>query len=646
MTYPTKDEIRSLCTDQSFERGRNYYCQNRIQELDVDGDETRATVQGSRRYDIFVDVSDDRIRTRCTCPYDYAGDCKHIVAVLMALNDRDLDGSADDIDDSIDNPVSETVDVDTLLEATDAADLRAFLSTVLDDDPDVRDRFIAFAGGDSGKTVHDYKQEITQRFDSATNRRGLIEYDTWIDFSQYHELAETYRDRGEIRTAVDIYRALAESICENLNRVDDSSGHYGQQVERAIQSAAETLMDADLDHDQKRPYIKSFVEAFCGTDYEFASDSYDDSLRTLCTTNADHEYWLNRLDTQVDGIDLFPAALETPTDAQSDRPAVDHERSDDVLYASDFTDGPLRIEEFTGGTVAVDHLAVGPLELAYFVGGVFEELCVDEPTTVEEHTVTVSRTTAGTGTDNGERFSSLRTRGIISTACYLLDELDEDEALLALYEQIYLEASRFCREYAEWLVDRGNEQHAITVLEDGIKTFDSSDLRWLVAELYDGRNQQQYRATLKQLFRNHSEWVAYDKLKDACEDHEWQSIYEGFERHCSGDRQQLIRLYIHEDDFDAAFSEINASEDLSLYKRYREPVGAVDPVAYFEEYRELLIPFAAGETGRRHYRSIIDHLDEMQELVPPVRFKQFVEFLKDEHSNRPAFLDELQKAGY
>jgi hypothetical protein len=36
----------------------------------------------------------------------------------------------------------------------------------------------------------------------------------------------------------------------------------------------------------------------------------------------------------------------------------------------------------------------------------------------------------------------------------------------------------------------------------------------------------------------------------------------------------------------------------------------------------------------------------MQELVPEERFEEFVDFLKDKHSNRPAFLDELEKAGF
>ena len=148
------------------------------------------------------------------------------------------------------------------------------------------------------------------------------------------------------------------------------------------------------------------------------------------------------------------------------------------------------------------------------------------------------------------------------------------------------------------------------------------------------------------MFLDHTEWAAYDDLKEIRGDQEWQSLHEEFEQQFADDRQGRIALYIHDDDLEKAVAELKDSEDLSLLKRYREPVASVAPVEYFERYRELLVPFAAGETGRRHYRETADHLEEMQELVPEERCEEFVGFLKDEHSNRPAFLDELEKAGF
>jgi len=639
MAYPSEEEIRSLCTQQSFERGRNYYHQDRIQEVDIDGEEISATVRGSRYYDVTIDVGTDPIRTRCSCPYDYAGDCKHIVAVLLAVEDREPDVATDRTDDSL----SETVDIDALIEQMDAADLRTFLREVIEDDRDVRDRFVAFTGADTGKSVYDYKQEIDRLFDNAVSRRGMVEHDTYIDFSQYYDLAETHCERGHVDTATDIYRAVGEAIRENLDRIDDSGGHYGREVENAIQSYAETVVEQDLDHDKKRPYIEYLCGEFVDADYSFASDYYDDALRMLCTTQADHEYWLELLEARISGVTLDSLIAgqsdsEQTTDNVSDQT---RERTEDILYASDFTDGPLTTDDFTGGALDIEHPAVGPLQLESFVGDAFEELRVGDPTTVEAHTVDID------SSSSDEKSSSLRTRNILSTFIYLLEQVDNEAALSTLYEEIYLESSRFCKQYAERLREEGNEDRAIDVLEDGIKTFRSTTgLEWLAADCYRDRNPDTYRDILKQLFLDHREWEAYDDLKEACDDQQWQSMYQEFEDSLSEDRQQLIKLYVHDGNLEKAFAELKNSENLSLLKRYRDAVARVDPVEYFECYRDQLVPFAAGETGRRHYREIADHLDEMQELVPRERFEEFVDFLKEKHSNRPAFLDELEKAGF
>lgn len=658
MDYPTREEIRSLCTEQSFQRGVDYYEQGRILKLEVDGEEIEATVRGSHDYEVVVDAGRDPIYTYCSCPYDYAGDCKHIVAILLAVEDREIDTeSGDEAGGKSGRGPPGPTDIAELIERTTAEDLREFLLEVIEEDRDVRDRFVAFAGEDTGKTVYDYKREIDRLFENAAGRRGMIEYDTRIDFSKYHDLSERHRERGHVDAATDVYRALAETIRENMDRIDDSSGHYGRELERAVESYAETVAEQDLDPEEKRPHIEYLLEKFLGADYGFVRDDYDDALRILCTTRADLECWLDLLDEHVSGVSLDPATLESRTTPgtgepreRSDTESRGEERTSDeaVLYASGFTDGPLTTDDFTGGALDVEHLAVGPLELGYFAGDAFEELRVDDPTTVEEHTVDVDPTGSDSRSAETGIASSLRTRSLLSTYIHLLEELGEEDAVSALYEQVYLEDSRFCRQYAERLIGEGDEERAIGVVEDGIDTFRSTtSLEWLAVDLYRDRDPDKYREILKRLFLDHTEWEAYDELKQVCDDRQWDSIYEDFERDIAGkNRRRLIELYIHEGELRKAFSELEDSENLSWVRRYRDPVATVDPVEYFELYRELLVPFAAGETGRRHYREIADHLEEMRGLVPEGRFEEFVDFLREEHSNRPAFLDELEKAGF
>ena len=666
MDAPSRDEIRSLCTEQSFERGVNYYQEDRVQNVDIDGGEIRATVRGSSYYDVAIDIVDDAIRTHCTCPYDYAGDCKHIVAVLLTVADRDGETEGTTADDT-EGTLSANVDLDSLVADMTADELRSFLLDVVADEPGIRDRLLAYAGADTGKTVYDYKQEIDRLFDDATGRRGMVEHDTYIDFSQYHDLAQTHRDRGDIETATAIYRAIAEAIRENLNRVDDSGGHYGREIERAIDSYAETVVDGTASHDERRPHIEILCKGFIDAEHNFASDYYDDALRTLCTTDDDLEYWLSVLEDRVSyiSLDTITTGESTPTTestgeqtteestgeqateetAPNDASAQHRERTDDVLYASDFTSGPLTTDDITGGTLDIEHPAVGPLQLGFFIGDSFEKLRLDDPTTVEAHTVDVDPAAPSGG--NTELSSSLRIRSLVSMYRYILDALDRDAALSELYESVYLESPQLCQQYAERLLNEGNDERAIEVVEDGIETFRrTTDLRWLAADYYREREPDQYRQTLKTLFLDHSDWDAYDELKAHCDDQQWQSLYKEFEQRFPDSHTERIALYVHEGDPDAAFAELQASDQLSLFRQYREPVATVDPVEYFECYTELLVPFAAGETGRRHYRTVADHLEEMQPLVPEARFEAFVDELKDEHSNRPAFLDELETAGF
>jgi len=80
-----KDTITSRCTDAVFERGQNYYRDGHIRQLDRFDDLVTATVEGSRLYDVTIEFGGRSLDTRCTCPYDGGGDCKHIVAVLLDI---------------------------------------------------------------------------------------------------------------------------------------------------------------------------------------------------------------------------------------------------------------------------------------------------------------------------------------------------------------------------------------------------------------------------------------------------------------------------------------------------------------------------------------------------------------------------------
>src|SRR5438105_1467214 len=83
----TEAVIRENSSADSFQRGQQYYQQGAVWDLVQRGNVLQAEVAGSEPepYVISVTLAEDGIaEASCTCPYDWGGWCKHIVATLLA----------------------------------------------------------------------------------------------------------------------------------------------------------------------------------------------------------------------------------------------------------------------------------------------------------------------------------------------------------------------------------------------------------------------------------------------------------------------------------------------------------------------------------------------------------------------------------
>jgi uncharacterized Zn finger protein len=88
-TTPTISEaiIRQHADAESFRRGRQYYQDGAVLELTLRGMILQAEVEGSQYDPYRVRVAFDAggvTEATCTCPYDWGGWCKHIIATLLA----------------------------------------------------------------------------------------------------------------------------------------------------------------------------------------------------------------------------------------------------------------------------------------------------------------------------------------------------------------------------------------------------------------------------------------------------------------------------------------------------------------------------------------------------------------------------------
>ena len=87
----SKEMIRALANAKSFARGRSYASDGAVSDLLRRGDRLTAEVEGSEfdPYQVSIRLHGDGVTdAHCTCPYDWGGYCKHIVAVLLKFADE------------------------------------------------------------------------------------------------------------------------------------------------------------------------------------------------------------------------------------------------------------------------------------------------------------------------------------------------------------------------------------------------------------------------------------------------------------------------------------------------------------------------------------------------------------------------------
>ena len=134
------DAIRAKVTEQSYDRGVNYYHASAVESATMRGDQLFATVQGSEwdPYHVIVTFTGDDFTASCTCPYDWGGYCKHVVAVFMTIDDDDPP-----------IPIATKTPVAELVDGLDALALRVLVQRLVDACPALADTVDEFCGVES-----------------------------------------------------------------------------------------------------------------------------------------------------------------------------------------------------------------------------------------------------------------------------------------------------------------------------------------------------------------------------------------------------------------------------------------------------------------------------------------------------------------
>ncbi len=135
----TEAAIRDKVAEQSYDRGVDYYHAGTVESATVRGNQLFAAVQGSEwdPYQVGITFSGNDFTASCTCPYDWGGYCKHVVAALLTASNDDSPV-----------PVAVKPPVADLLNQLDADELRALVRVLVEDAPSLLDIVDAFCSGE------------------------------------------------------------------------------------------------------------------------------------------------------------------------------------------------------------------------------------------------------------------------------------------------------------------------------------------------------------------------------------------------------------------------------------------------------------------------------------------------------------------
>jgi len=286
----TLEDIRNLCTESSFERGIEYFRMGKVISLEQADDKITAVVQGEYDYQVTIYKENNRIMAECSCPYDWGGYCKHIIATLIASF---INREKNIIKKSKTEDKSEAI-----LNSLSLNELKEFLKVEFNNNPALKENFIIYFSGKSSKerNLLDYKKEINQSYREISDRHGFIKYGINIDFFEYHDLADRFEKAGNILEAVTIFQALSEVVAENMDNVDDSDGYYGDEFVSSIDNMTHYITKAELKSGEKKKFIKYFFDKYVENNPDYFREYYGYALREICHLDDDLKYWKELLE--------------------------------------------------------------------------------------------------------------------------------------------------------------------------------------------------------------------------------------------------------------------------------------------------------------------------------------------------------------
>lgn len=232
---------------QILSRGREYLRRGNILDLSFDESERiwEAQVQGSELYEVRVEQAETgNLTCICTCPYELGECCKHVAAVLYAIEDM--------LPDTIgikprSRPIKRQTKHDQLRQALENTSRETLISVLLEmaqQNREILNQLVIRLDGPHLKP-NDYRRVVKDAIRSGRDNEGFLDYaGSNRAARKIQELliqADQWLQTGHTNRAMSVYQAVLDETIVAIAHSDDSSGLLGSCLQISIDGLATSV---------------------------------------------------------------------------------------------------------------------------------------------------------------------------------------------------------------------------------------------------------------------------------------------------------------------------------------------------------------------------------------------------------------------
>jgi hypothetical protein len=249
------DTMLEAVEDKVYERGRMYYESGMIQELiqDTNGNFS-AKVAGNELTPYRVQVSvnpqnGEVLSYRCSCPYEFGDICKHLVAVLLAIQNRDHENK----------PVSPADELSQAIEALSTEQLQDLVLThAQTDSAFYNEVLLASKILNNSQILSGIKDQIREAIRSGTHR-GCIDWRGCDEIcEELYRLLDIAQDQMKHQRLVLTFEIVLEIIRAGIqlaSTADSSSGSLASVLcgaRELLEACCNAIADSGTEKEQKQ----------------------------------------------------------------------------------------------------------------------------------------------------------------------------------------------------------------------------------------------------------------------------------------------------------------------------------------------------------------------------------------------------------